>query len=147
MPRPDEKVTHRYQGALRFDIEGADLVDVLPIAFQATPGGKAVAWKVYTEEVAPDYRSKAWKPRTPAGRLVLFWSPYDLATLLPSPVGPDDALTLVTAWLREADYGPEPQHDGSNRKGCRVWNESFGYIDGQYQAFVAIEPVWLEFHK
>lgn len=56
-------------------------------------------------------------------------------------------MTAVRAWLEAVEYGPEPNHDGDNKKGWRVFNERYSHVSGLWQAFVAIEPVWLEYGK
>jgi len=45
-------------------------------------------------------------------------------------------------WLAEQDYGPEPDHDGSNSKGWRVYNEDWGHVDGCGYSFCAVQPDW-----
>lgn len=41
----------------------------------------------------------------------------------------------------------EPDHDGDNDKGFRLFTESWGQVFGEYQAFVAIEPIWAMYGK
>jgi hypothetical protein len=60
----------------------------------------------------------------------------------------EHAVGVVTAWLEEVDYGEEPDHDGSNGKGWRVYCDQWGHV-GEYRdrAFVAIEPRWAMYGK
>lgn len=79
-------------------------------------------------------------------RMVLFWADFDgkdVMQKLPAPMGVAEAVPFVKSWLGSADYGHEPDHDGDNSKGCRVYNEAWTHIGQWHAAFAAIEPVWL----
>ena len=80
-------------------------------------------------------------------RLVLYWTSSAKAALLPAPMKIEDLTSFIHAWLETADYGPEPDCDGFVRKGWRVYNESWGHVGNEWQAFVAIEPTWLAYSK
>lgn len=118
---------------LRFDLIGVDLSLSLAVAY--TGHRHAVGWRVDPGR----------------NRMVLFWSAKGFGApgvqQFPTPLGPEAVEPLVRAWLESVDYGREPDHDGSNRKGWRVFNERWGYVNDWSNAFVGIEPVWLEFHK
>lgn len=45
-------------------------------------------------------------------------------------------------WLENAEYGPEPDHDGSNSKGFKVYNDSWSRVDSYYGSLVAVKPEW-----
>lgn len=81
------------------------------------------------------------------GKLVFFWTEHKDATKLPFKMDAKRATDFAVAWLSEADYGEEPDHDGDNGKGWRVYNESWGHVNGLWQAFVAVEPVWAMYGK
>lgn len=114
-----------------FDITGAPLAKCLDIAVSASPNRKAVAWHV-------DKDGK---------RLVLHWAIDSKGIPLPAALDGDALRAFVEAWLEAVNYGPEPDHDGHNGRGCRVYNESWGQVDGEWSAFVAIEPAWLMYGK
>ena len=83
-------------------------------------------------------------------RLILFWSDQsinDPINRFPAVMGPAELEPIIKAWLAERQYPPEPDHDGSNHKGWRVYNEQWGKVNDEWQAFAAIEPVWLEYGK
>lgn len=70
----------------------------------------------------------------------------DLPGYTRMPVMADAAYThmLVTSWLTQEDYPEEPDHDGSNLPGWRVWCDNGGRIEGEPRgAFVAVEPTWI----
>lgn len=135
-----------------FDLTGVSLDVCLDVAFSGSPSRKAVAWAVQEKfEADPD---KRWEKSTNR-RLVLFW--HESAKngggdcdvqLLPAPMTAEQSVPFVKAWLQSEDYGSQPDHDGNNGKGWRVYNESWTHIDraGSY-SFVAIEPVWLMYGK
>lgn len=50
-------------------------------------------------------------------------------------------------WLESVDYGKEPDHDGDNGKGWTVYNDYWGHVDSQYQAFIAVTPTWAMYGK
>lgn len=120
-----------------FDMVGVPMTLALQVAF--SDHNKAVAWAE-----RPGKNAKAKK-------LVLFWTVKDSASSdlnrFPSPIDAEAAVALITGWLKEQDYGPQPDHDGDNHKGCRVYNEDWGHVDGDWSAFAAIEPEWLMFGK
>lgn len=58
------------------------------------------------------------------------------------------AKAVVLSWQANvASYGPQPDHDGDNGKGLRVFNEAWARIGRMYQAFVAFEPTWIMYGK
>lgn len=107
-----------------FDMTGVPLKLALEVA-TCGRGLGAVAWRVEDNK-----------------KLVLYWTASPKSTPLPSKLEGDALEGFVKAWLDNADYGSEPDHDGDNGKGCRVYNESWGQIGLEWQAYVAIEPVW-----
>lgn len=66
---------------------------------------------------------------------------------LPYAMNLTAACAFVWHWLETADRGPEPDHDGSNKPGWRVYNEAWGHVAGDWRAFVAIQPVWAMYGK
>lgn len=113
-----------------FDITGAPLFDCLNIAFLGSPSRKASHWIIESRE-----------NELPV--LILSWREGKNTVQFPSPMNAEDCEPFITAWLRSIDYGSEPDHDGDNSKGWRVYNEMWGRINNSTYSFVAIEPVWL----
>jgi hypothetical protein len=79
--------------------------------------------------------------------LVLFWTPGKDTVRFPFAMDSGTILPMIKGWLAEQDYGPEPDHDGSNGKGWRLYNESWGHIGNEWEAFVAILPAWAMYGK
>ena len=129
-----------------FDLTGVSLRTSLAIAFDGATGGKAIAWA--EQDVPHDDRPAAHRRR----RLILYWSTGVTVgdsdhVPLPAPMDADQAESFVTAWLDAANYGPEPDHDGDNGRGHRVYCEDWGHVGNDSRAFVAIEPAWLIYGK
>lgn len=96
----------------------------------------------------PEYSAKTPKPR----RLVLYWtqpsgSGSDGVLPLPFTLDQEGATDFAHNWLKELDYGTEPDHDGDNGKGWRVYNEAWGHVDSHWAGFVAISPAWAMYGK
>ena len=118
-----------------FDITGAPLDKCLDLAMAGAAGKKVVARSA--ERRIVDQPSS--RPR-----LILYWHEHPKATMLPAPITEVDVLTgFVKSWLLWIDYGPEPDHDGDNSRGWRVYNEQWARIGDLTYSFVAIEPTWL----
>jgi hypothetical protein len=81
-------------------------------------------------------------------KLIFYWIKSDFAVNFPQDISLDIAVSIGHEWLTyKADYGEEPDHDGDNKKGWRMYNEAWGYIDNEWEAFVAIEPKWAMYGK
>lgn len=57
------------------------------------------------------------------------------------------AADFAKRWLVEQDYGSQPDHDGDNGKGWRLYNESWGQVGGWTGAFIAVQPAWAMYGK
>lgn len=91
-----------------------------------------------------------WKTPPRPRRLVFYWSltqECEEIVALPFKLDAAGAADFAKRWLAEEDYGSEPDHDGSNGKGWRLYNESWGHVDGHWAAFVAVAPTWAMYGK
>ena len=48
-------------------------------------------------------------------------------------------------WLYQTKYPPQPDHDGHNNKGWRLYNNEYGYVGGIFSAIIAVKPAWIEY--
>lgn len=85
--------------------------------------------------------------RTDGAKLVFYWHDSPRSTNLPFPMTLEQAADFANGWLEHVDYGDEPDHDGDNGKGWRLYCEPWGYVDGDHYAFAAVEPVWAMYGK
>lgn len=83
--------------------------------------------------------------------LIFLWSLSENrngAVHLPFKMDARRAADFARGWLEDAaNYGTQPDHDGSNGKGWRVYNEEWGHVDGLWGAIVAVEPIWAMYGK
>lgn len=120
------------------DMTGVSIELALKVAFSGKK--QAVGWAEFpaNPKLLVDLTQK---------RLVLFWYKDESMTSFPAPLDEAGVFSLVNSWLSAQDYGPQPDHDGDNGKGCRVYNEAWGHVASKHGAFVAIEPAWLMYGK
>lgn len=108
-----------------------DITPAMKIAFENRHTSGAVAYLVHPEK-----------------GLIFFWSAADdAAAKLPFKLDAVGAADFATRWLAEQDYGRKPDHDGDNERGWRLYNESWGMVDGFTYAFVAVRPAWAMYGK
>jgi hypothetical protein len=83
-----------------------------------------------------------WKVEN--GGLVFGWhANMKDAVPLPAKMEKDALIGLILGWLADAEYGEEPDHDGSNHKGYTI--KTTGWEDS-YATF-RVEPTWIEYGK
>lgn len=111
-------VEHRTDEALRA---------LLVVAFEKN---KATHWKYHDKE-----------------GLVFLWHGDDSAVVFPSAIGPEEAAVFTRAWLDSEPYPPQPDHDGDNEKGFRLYRDYWGNAGGSRYAIIAVAPCWAMFGK
>lgn len=132
-----------------------DLALALKLVWPNAHGGKATHYKIVNLKEVVDYVGQPTSFHTanqvPAedGKptLILFWSAEKDALPLPYPLDLDGSTDFVKGWLKNVDAGEEPDHDGDNKLGWRVFNEQWGYVAGYHQAIVGVQPAWAMFGK
>lgn len=128
---------------------------VLTLLWDNCPGRKATHYKVAKYEYKADYYGnptdrhyeKTVESEEGKQTLILLWHAENGALPLPYPLDLDDAIKFVEGWLKNADYKDEPDHDGDNGKGWRVFNEQWGYVAGHNYAILGVQPVWAMYGK
>jgi hypothetical protein len=79
--------------------------------------------------------------------LILLWHNEDGAMALPYKMDLDESINFVKGWLRNADIGEEPDHDGDNKAGWRVFTKDWGHVFGHRYAICALQPAWAMYGK
>lgn len=138
--------------------EGSDGLEMaMKLIWPNAHGGKASHYLIAKYRESTKYYSSEGETRSHSSNLVedekgcptliLLWYGEGKALPLPFALGLDGAIAFVTEWLKSVDYGSQPDHDGSNHKGWRVFNESWGHVAGYHGAIVAIQPAWAMYGK
>lgn len=79
---------------------------------------------------------------------VLFWTKHESMTAFPTRLTMDRCAEIAFDWLKEADYGKQPDHDGDNEKGWLCFTEAWGHVAPYgWQAFIAVKPCWMLYGK
>jgi hypothetical protein len=85
-----------------------------------------------------------------SSKMILYWTPSKRLDYhpFPTPLTMDTLARLVFDWLKKTEPAEEePDHDGSNGRGWRIYNEQWRRVDDQWEAFAAVEPVWAMYGK
>lgn len=138
----------------RFDIagEGDEALELaLRYALMAVPGNRITHFRL--EKLSPKVKyygnptlghnvEETIDEDQGTKTMILYWHRDTDTYDMPTPGHPEDIVCGVKAWLQKVDYGEEPDHDGFNTKGWRIFNEGWGHILGSPYASVAIQPLW-----
>lgn len=82
------------------------------------------------------------------GILILFWHKHKDAIDLLYPMDVNETVEFVWGWLQKtAPAEREPDHDGDNGKGFRVFCDMWGHVKSYSSAFVGIRPEWAWYGK
>jgi len=132
-----------------------DLKLAFKLIWPNAPGGKATHYKVVhlREKVRYHGDPTDWHETTyevcPDGTptLILLWNAESDATSLPYPMDRKQATQFALGWLAQADYGSEPDHDGDNGRGWRVFTNQWGHVAGHSYSIVGLQPAWAMYGK
>lgn len=132
----------------------------LELIWPSAAGGKATHYiqSKFKEEVSyyqnkkgltTHHYSKLVEDQKGTDTLILLWSQSGdkRDQKLPFPLKLEDAKSFVSGWLDSLNWGHEPDHDGSNGKGWRVFTEAWGHVAGNHYAIVAVQPAWAMYGK
>jgi len=101
----------------------------------------------YSPSLATHYEKKG------GNRFVLYWASSSVpktASPLPTKLDWKAAADLLWHWLmHEADYGPEPDHDGSNGKGWQIATRQGCNEEPhlEWSAIMELQPEWAWYGK
>lgn len=80
--------------------------------------------------------------------LVLYWVKCEGITELPYEMCAAEAIEFAWGWLqKQRPTEPKPDLDGDIENGFKVYTETWGQLRGEYQAFLAIKPIWALYGK
>ena len=133
-----------------------DLKHILEVIWKNAPGGKASHFKIgkleevvkyFGDPVSGHYKEYHW---TEEGKstLVLYWSIDKDTNPLPYSINQEEAFFFIKGWLENLEYPPEPDIDGSCKKGFRAFtDEHWGHVAGSHYGIIGVQPVWAMFGK
>jgi len=78
--------------------------------------------------------------------MVLLWG-GDEGTALPYKMNMEQSAKFLYDWLEQTDHGPEPDQDGSNKKGWRLFTQAWGHVYSYRYAIIGIKPEWMMYGK
>lgn len=83
--------------------------------------------------------------------LVLHWCVPDGNTKInqfPFEMNTEQAISFAWGWLEKEPIAySQPDHDGDNDRGFHIFNESWGYVNSDWSALIAIKPIWAMYGK
>jgi hypothetical protein len=131
------------------------LACALELVWANAPGGRATHYKVVnlTEKTEywgapPNHHTvKNVKDDKGVPTMILLWHAECDAVPLPVPMSLEASTDVVKGWLKDVPRGDEPDHDGDNGKGWRVFREAWGHVFGHHYAIVGIQPAWAMYGK
>lgn len=139
--------------------EGKDSIAIaLRLVWPSAVGGKATHYKVakyvdkktyYLDDSGKTTGHSVKMEEDDKGvpTLILLWHEECSALPLPYHYDLEASTGLVEGWLKSVDYGREPDHDGYNEKGWRIFTERWGHVAGHHYAIVAVQPSWAMYGK
>lgn len=66
---------------------------------------------------------------------------------LPFELDTENMITFIRQWLNKVEYPGQPDHDGDNAKGWRIFTDAWGHVDHSYCAIIGIQPKWAMYGK
>jgi len=134
-----------------------DLALALRLIWSNAPSREATHYKVVRFAIKTEYFNRngivthhfTRLVEDPKGvpTLILFWSEEGSVTQLPFPHNLKRSTEFVEGWLEKVPFGSEPDHDGDNEKGWRVFTEDWGHVAGHNYAIAGIQPAWAMYGK
>jgi hypothetical protein len=132
----------------------------LGIAWKHAPGGKATHSEVIRLRKVTEYwptgaqgsitthhSVRLVEDEKGIPTLIFLWHAEGNAQELLYPVYAKSAVELAKGWLKNVNYGNEPDHDGDNERGWRIFTEAWGHVAGRHYAIIGIQPAWAMYGK
>lgn len=113
---------------------------------------KTLYWAIRAADdpAKPDPHRRLRNDEPRRERIVFFWHEQaDDKDRHPFPVLPSTAAIadIVIAWLKTVKRHPQPDHDGSNGHGWRLYNEDWARVDDDSSALFAVHFEWAWYGK
>lgn len=127
------------------------LIKAIEIAFaHNAPGQKVESYRII--EVKPTPYNGINESLSGKTALVMRWTKPEAgdksgAVALPFKLDAAGAADFARRWLDDFPFGREPDHDGDNGKGWRLFVGSWGHVCGDNYAVFAITPAWAMYGK
>ena len=67
--------------------------------------------------------------------------------LFPYEMNFQQATEFAWGWLEKEPMGRQPDHDGDNGRGFYLFTHSWGMVNSDYTAFIAMKPIWAMYGK
>ena len=121
--------------------------------FEHSKAGFILLWhedKFASQEKGESQQTKEGFPGVHLPTCRCSWCIMIPANKLPYPMGWQAAADLAWGWLTnqpEESYKDYLDHDGSDGKGFKVYNEDWGHVAGSHYAFLGVLPVWAWYGK
>lgn len=147
---------------------GADVIEhALSVIWESVPGDKVSHYKLTkikskTDYYCDDYNGK-FEGKFAADRthhysedvegddgiltLILLWSGENNAVKLPFDLTLPQAAKFIADWLKTIEYPEQPDHDGGNHAGWRIFNDHWGHVAQHHMAVVGVQPQWIMYGK
>lgn len=107
------------------------------------------AMRMVFDHNAPGKRAEAYTVDSEHGMIFLWHmhSSHTNAVALPFKMDADGAADFARRWLLDLDYGKQPDHDGDNERGWRLYTETWGKVASLDYSICAVQPMWAMFGK
>lgn len=103
---------------------------------------------VYVGSSPTNYHYTDLSPAADGVPTLILARSYDAGMLpLPYPMSMNEAIPFVYGWLKNANPGPQPDHDGHNEEGWRLFNTNLSGGAECRNALFAVQPVWAMYGK
>jgi len=138
-----------------------DLLMALTLIWPNAPGSKASHYKIvklkedthyYCDREGKPYRH--WTDLKVAGpdedgqeTLIILWHEERDSVPFAYPHSLEDVQQFVKGWLRNVKTGVQPDHDGDNGRGWRVFCDHWGHVAGHHYAICGIQFAWAMYGK
>ena len=130
----------------------SSLLRAMEIAFaHNAPGKSAKSYRIMNlasvpyAEIPKDLEGKKafvfrWTEKEPRKE-------HDDISDFPFNLDAEGAADFAFRWLQEQDFGPQPDHDGHNNKGWRIYTGFWGHVMDERYAICAVIPWWACYGK